>query len=165
MREFIPGCDKEEKTLDTTSHSSFELILAFSHHSGSRDTFRNSSNSFKTHLTVLQKRLQILLSLFTGWISFNSFPFHVGLTIPLVFWATILKAHLLGFVKNVQNTVTHISFKTKYCPSRQLCCKEDSYYTLHWDKGTSSNSKTNVIWFHFPPSASSHLGALHFSWR
>lgn len=102
---------KRRKMVDTTTHSCPELILEFSHHSGwlkrgwqilqeRRNDFSKTIqlNGFaeagpKFYCSYLPIGLRLILSL-PMWVLLSH-----------IFWVTVLKAHLLRSVQNVQNTV------------------------------------------------------------
>lgn len=67
----------------------------------------------------------------------------MSLTVPILFWATILKARVLELIK-IHNTVTTY-FSTDSCAARSTV-----YHSLLWDEGAPSNYKTNGMQLHFP---------------
>lgn len=161
----------KRKIVEKTSHSNVELELELSCHSGWLSRHfqilqeRKSNSSNTTQIKILQKQLQVLLSLSTSCTLFDSFLFHINLIFSFIFWATILKACLLELLKKTQNTVT-MYFSTENIALPDNCAARGIvFHSLLWDEATPSNYKTNGMQLHFPLSASSHLGDLHFSCR
>lgn len=130
---------KRKKKCRPVSHSSSELLLKFSCYSGWLKRHfqilqeRKNSSSQTTQIKSFQKQLQVLLSLSTNWALFDSFLFHVSLTFPILFWATLLKACVLEFIKKIHNTVTAY-FSTGSIAIPDSCAARSTVYhsALGW---------------------------------
>lgn len=156
------------------SHSNSELVLEFSCYSDWLKRHfqilqeRKSNSSQTTQIKIFQKQLQVLLSLSTNWALFDSFLFHMSLTFPILFGATILNARVLEFINKNHNTVTaYFSTRSVALPD-SYAARSTVYHSLLWDEGAPSNYKTNGMQLHSPhphPVCFQPPGRSYFSCR
>lgn len=165
MREFIPGGGKEEKTRDTTSSSSFDLILDFPiilSQETLPDTPGKEKQFFPDHTphSFEERALD-----FTFLVYYLDFILFVSLPCG-PYYPTYIFGYNSESIQTLSEFVKNFEIQLLTNSSTESIALLDSSFARRVCTGVRVHLLIlKLIWLHFPPSASSHLGALHLSWR